>query len=293
METAHPSVGSSTNAPTTVVLKTQDFRAPPPAERPPTDGVQDRPPRDDLYRARARGTEFRDDDGGAPRLTGHFARFNEWTEIDSVWEGEFMERIAPGAFSKTINDQRNDMRVLFEHGRDPDLGNKPIGAIQELREDDEGAYYEAELFDGLPPLVMQGLRAKQYGASFRFRVMREEFENDAKASDHNPRALPERTIKEAQVFEFGPVTFPAYAGASAGVRSLTDEMRFGELLRRPEHLRQLIDLYTEKDDGDDAEAEPHLIPESAEAEPHPRNVVPPSPAKFKSREEFLRWIGKT
>jgi hypothetical protein len=31
--------------------------------------------------------------------------------------------------------------------------------------------------------------------------------------------LPERTIKELRLFEFGPVTFPAYQSATAGVRS--------------------------------------------------------------------------
>jgi hypothetical protein len=35
--------------------------------------------------------------GGMPTLVGHFASFNEWTEIRSTVEGHFMERIAPGA----------------------------------------------------------------------------------------------------------------------------------------------------------------------------------------------------
>ena len=65
------------------------------------------------------------------------------------------------------------MRVLFQHGRDPDIGDKPIAAIEDIREDDEGAYYEARLFDGLPPLILDGLRAGQYGASFKFGVLRE------------------------------------------------------------------------------------------------------------------------
>jgi phage head maturation protease len=53
-------------------------------------------------------------------------------------------------------------------------------------------------------------------------VVAEHLDKTAKASTYNPKGLPERTITEARVFEFGPVTYPAYAGASAGIRSLTD-----------------------------------------------------------------------
>jgi phage head maturation protease len=41
-------------------------------------------------------------------------------------------------------------------------------------------------------------------------------------SSYNPDGLPERTVKEAQLFEISVVTFPAYEDATAGVRSLTD-----------------------------------------------------------------------
>lgn len=185
------------------------------------------PPRDNLVRGVApAGMEYRDaEDGGAPVLAGHFSVFNEWTEINSFFEGNFMERIAPGAFKKTISENRSGMRVLLQHGQDPQLGDKPIGKIKELREDDVGAYYEAELFRGVPDLVMDGLRAGEYGASFRFRVMRQDINENPEPSDHNPRGLTERTIKEAQVMEFGPVTWGAYPQATAGVRSLTDEWR--------------------------------------------------------------------
>jgi HK97 family phage prohead protease len=167
--------------------------------------------------------------------------FNRFTEIDSWFEGNFLERISPGAFKKTFKEQRNSMRVLLQHGRDPEIGDKPIAAINVLREDSEGAYYEAELFDGLPQLVMDGLRADQYGASFRFRVVREEYSEDPGTSADNPKGIPERTIKEMQVFEFGPVTFPAYSEASAGVRSLTDAYFFGRLASTPpEELRSLF-----------------------------------------------------
>lgn len=180
-------------------------------------------PRENLYRASYPGCELRDSGDNPPTLVGHFAVFDQWTEINSAWEGSFLERIAPGAFAKSMRPEwRDKLRVLFQHGKDPQIGDKPIAGITELREDKTGAYYEAELFDGLDPLLMAGLRAGGYGASFRFKVMREDVDDDPGASTFNERGLPERTIKEAQVMEFGPVTFPAYSGATAGVRSLTD-----------------------------------------------------------------------
>lgn len=165
--------------------------------------------------------ELRDGSGEMPVLAGHFAVFDEWTHIASRYEGDFLERIAPGAFAKTLSENRKNMRVLFNHGKDA-LGEQILGSINELREDERGAYYEVGLYDGVPPLILNGLRDGQYGSSFRFRVVKEEKEYRPEPSDYNPDGLPERTIQEAKVMEFGPVTFPAYEGASAGLRSATD-----------------------------------------------------------------------
>jgi HK97 family phage prohead protease len=245
-----------------------------------------RPPRDDLIRAVLPGVEFRSasDGDGSPMLFGHFARFNEWTEIDSVFEGRFMERIAPGAFKKTFRDLRDKMRVLLNHGHDPMVGDKPIAEITDLREDDEGAFYEARLFDGLPELVLDGLRAKQYGASFRFSAMREEWVDEPNASDDNPNGLPERTIKEARVPEFGPTPFPAYEGATAGVRSLTDEFIMSCFRSDPERLQEMFaqatELRAEPDEQDQQDApseddaepeEVHLADERRETKPNRTN----------------------
>jgi HK97 family phage prohead protease len=198
-----------------------------------------RPPRDGIVRALPGQVVMRSDDDDRSHMVGRFAVFDEWAEIDSVFEGHFMERVAPGAFTKTFRE--HVPKVLFQHGADPELHNKPLGLIEELREDATGAVYDVALFRGLPPLVLDGLAAGAYGSSFRFRVMREDLNDDAEASDHNPDGLPERTIKEADVFEFGPVTFPAYAGATAGIRSLTDEIVFSQFAGDPARLVELID----------------------------------------------------
>jgi Caudovirus prohead serine protease len=105
--------------------------------------------RDDLYWVvTADDMDFRSaEDGGPPLMVGYFARFKEWTEINSLLEGRFMERFVPGAFKKTVEEQRDKLRVLFQHGRDPAVGDKPIGTIEDLREDENGVWYEVRLLD--------------------------------------------------------------------------------------------------------------------------------------------------
>lgn len=155
-----------------------------------------------------------------PTLYGHFAVFDTWSEIESLWEGNFMESLAPGAFAQTFSKDRAQMRITLNHGRDPFLGNKVLGRINVLEEDKIGARYEAQLYRGIPELVLEGLRDDAYGASFRFYVMAENVVEKPKPSSYNPRGIPERTITEAKVEEFGPVTFPQYPEATAHVRSL-------------------------------------------------------------------------
>jgi HK97 family phage prohead protease len=163
---------------------------------------------------------LREAEGAAPVLFGHFAVFNRWTEVDSWFEGHFLERISPGAFLRTFAEDRSRMRVLFQHGRDPQLGMKPLGSILTLREDEVGAFYEVPLFEATyVSEIVPALRGGELGASFRFQIMRQEWVEEPEPSKSNPLGLPERTITEASVFEFGPVTFPAYESATAGVRS--------------------------------------------------------------------------
>src|SRR4051794_29522975 len=159
-------------------------------------------------------------------LVGHFAVFNRWAEIRSYTEGVFLERVAPGAFLRSMHEDRDRMRVLYDHGLDPSIGNKVLGPIETLREDELGGFYASPLLDtSYNADLIPGLAAGVYGASFRFQVTREEFVNAPDASAYNPNGLPERTIREVKLMEFGPVTFPAYPEATAGVRSLTDWYR--------------------------------------------------------------------
>jgi HK97 family phage prohead protease len=202
-------------------------------------------PVDNLVRARYDdGTiELRgkDDSGTGRTMFGHFAVFDRWTEIDSWYEGRFLERIKRGAFKRTFAERGDKIRVLYDHGHDPSIGNKPLGAPDVLREDSTGAYYESELFESsYVEELMPALRTKQLGASFRFRVTGEDWKEPAKASASNPNKLPERTITDVELYEFGPVTFPAYADATAGLRSGSDTF-IDRLLSNPLFLARFTE----------------------------------------------------
>ena len=252
--------------------------------------VPGQPPRENIIRAIRPGVEFRESEDAGPVLAGHFARFDEWTEIDSIWEGRFMERIAPGAFKKTFRENGNAIKVLFDHGHDPSIGNKPLGPIRQLYEDDEGAAYEVPLLDtSYTRDLIPGLKAGLYGASFRFRVMREKIDDEPGVSDYNPKGLPERSILEAQVAEFGPVTFPAYSGATAGIRSLTDDYIMRAFLDQPDRLRALlVEMLPVRNEQEDEEPVP---PEedSAEQEAHPVTPRRESRPLFGLPEEKPTW----
>jgi HK97 family phage prohead protease len=165
-------------------------------------------------------------------LSGHFSAFNNWYQVSSMWEGDFLERTAPGFTAQTIAEDRSGMRVLFNHGFDTMAGDKVLGPIRELKEDETGPYYEVDLFDtSYNRDLLPGLKAGVYGASFRMRVQEDSWNDEPDASEANPKGLPERTITRAKVMEFGPVTFPANPEASASVRSDTDRF-YSELQRR-------------------------------------------------------------
>ena len=169
-------------------------------------------PRDDLIRM---GDTTRAAVEGRT-MTGYPIVFDTWTEIHS-WEGDFKERIAPGAVSKTLRESRDKIKVLFNHGMDPSIGDKPLGKPTVMRADDTGLYVEVPLSetsynDDLLALMRDGAVD---GQSFRFSVVKEEW-------DKPKRGLPERTITELRLMEFGPVTFPAYQATTVGIRSRED-----------------------------------------------------------------------
>lgn len=168
-------------------------------------------------------------EGDGRTLEGYGAVFDTPTTIDS-WEGNFTEKIRRGAFRKTIRE--NTPVLQFDHGRHPLIGSIPIGAIEDLREDDEGLFVRARLSDNwLIEPVRQAIAERSIkGMSFRFTVIREEWRDNAGKLvkpeelgrllwDPGDRGPLERTLIELRMPELGPVVFPAYPETTVDVRA--------------------------------------------------------------------------
>lgn len=216
--------------------------------------------RDDLIRMVDIPTaevEFRaeSDNGALGTLSGYAAVFNSDTTIDS-WEGRFIERLAPGSFAKTLKDRGDKVKVLFNHGFDPSIGDKPLGKPKVMREDKRGLFVEVPLDDtSYNRDLVASLRSGALdGMSFRFSVVREDIDD----SDD----MPVRTLREVKLYEFGPVTFPAYEATTAGVRA-----REAYQAWRATHPNKISEADEAEDTTVESDADPDVTSEDTDDTP--------------------------
>lgn len=169
------------------------------------------------------------DNGDGLTLAGYGAVFDSEIEINS-WEGRFRERVARGAFKKSLRERTP--KLQFDHGQHPLIGSVPIGTITEIGEDATGLRVLARLLDNwLIQPVRDAIREGAIdGMSFRFNVIQEEWV-DNKGKRVRPEEVESllwrddgrgplvRTLKEVRIDEVGPVVWPAYDATSVSVRS--------------------------------------------------------------------------
>lgn len=157
------------------------------------------------------GIELREE-GGAIHVIGHGAVFDQETVI---YRG-FSEVIRRGAFTDAV--ARDDVRGLFNHDANFVLGRNKAGTMQ-LREDEKGLLYDivAPDTDIVRDLVLSPMkRGDVTGSSFSFTV---ETQRWTERPDDELREI----LKVRQLFDVGPVTFPAYPTTDAQVRTAINE----------------------------------------------------------------------
>lgn len=204
------------------------------------------------FRARTLDAEFRshldapltDDDGF--NISGYAAVFHSPATIREAGT-TFLETISPGAFRKTLQERGTRVAMQWNHGKDPKVGQLPIGAWTDLQEDQYGLRVQGRLLrtpegDAVRQAIEAGAVSKM---SFSFEVVQENWRDRATgktlSGDAIWRALGnsssarepsvKREIKAVKLMEAGPVLFPAYGATSVGVRSETSGIDLQRRLR--------------------------------------------------------------
>lgn len=155
------------------------------------------------------------DDKG-PGLVGYGSVFGQTSRIEGYWE-DWDEVVEAGAFAKTIVE--GDVRSMFNHDNNWLLGRTSAGTLH-LSEDDEGLRYEVDINEADPNAMSVHAKVDRgdvSGSSIWFRIVRQEI---TLPSDDNDLEVPLRRILEIQLFETGPVVWPAFETTSVGARSI-------------------------------------------------------------------------
>ena len=142
-------------------------------------------------------------------FTGHAAVFKNIDFGNDI--------IEPGAFAKTIKDQKGKVPILWQHNT-----REPIGISMTMEEDEKGLKVKGQINKEVQrgkealALINQFAKAKRpFGLSIGFDPLQSEFVEKSK----NGIKRLVRILKELKLFEFSPVTFAMNDRAMADMKS--------------------------------------------------------------------------
>lgn len=154
--------------------------------------------------------------GSKPQIEGYASVFNE--QYDSGW---FIETIKPGAFARALREKQ-DVRCLFNHDPNNLLGRTKANTLS-LSEDTKGLQFVCDLNpDTRTGTEVHSMidRGDLDGCSFSFQVTKQTWREEKEdPNDPKSRMLQYRDIEDVDLFDVGPVTYPAYEGTSVGARA--------------------------------------------------------------------------
>lgn len=127
---------------------------------------------------------------GDDRFEGYASFFNNIDAYDDI--------IEKGAFRKTIAENRNRIKVLWQHDT-----NEPIGIPEEMHEDDNGLYVKAKI--SMTDTGKKALTLIKDGVITEMSIGYDVVKDDYKMLG----TKRVRMLKELRLWEFSPVTFAA------------------------------------------------------------------------------------
>jgi HK97 family phage prohead protease len=136
-----------------------------------------------------------------------------------LWDNYF-ERIMPGAFDRAVKE--DDVRALQNHDPRLLLGRSLAGTLQ-LELTQEGLSYTITTPNTTAgrDTVTSLERGDLDGSSFAFNISHNgvEWTEERVKVGGNEVILYIRNITAVELYDVGPVTYPAYSATSAGIRS--------------------------------------------------------------------------
>jgi len=158
----------------------------------------------------------------SPRLAGYAAVFNS----ESRDLGGFTEKIAPGAFARTLQSNSVDPLALVQHVPHLVLGRRSAGTLK-LAEDGKGLSFEVVLPETTTArdLMVSVSRGDIRGASFAFSVPKGGDRWDVQGG----RAV--RTLLDVDLHEITITPTPAYQDTSVAVRAFKAQLVSAPRLR--------------------------------------------------------------
>lgn len=154
---------------------------------------------------------------GATKIVGYGSVFNQLSEPMRIGNRTVRERVMPGAFDRCLAAGA-DIRGLVNHNTDMVLGRTASGTMR-VSVDQHGLRYEID-----PPdtsyardLMVSLGRGDINQSSFGFYMVDEGY-----VAGEDGTTI--RELREVDVFDCSPVAFPAYTGASSGLRA-AEELR--------------------------------------------------------------------
>jgi HK97 family phage prohead protease len=153
---------------------------------------------------------------GGQTLVGYAAVFYRDGDAGTEYRlgPDVVERIAPTAFNRALQE-KHDARALFNHDPNMLLGRAGAGTLR-LSVDARGLRYEIDLPETNvgKDVAASIARGDLSGSSFAFRINGKGGQRFEKGKDYDVR-----NILDVDLYDVGPVTYPAYEGTTTGVRS--------------------------------------------------------------------------